>query len=246
MYRKSVLAAVVLLAPPGVMAQQDAAINTERPSYSSSPYTLAPDRWQVELGYQFADEGGNADVTAHTLPLMLVRVGLADRLEVQLNWAGYNEVNSRDGDVDGRSDALLGAKWRLTDSNAKTPIALFAGVSLPIGSSEFTSDDTDPTLAVFWSHPGIADWFGTIDATFGSQSDMVHNAIGISKSISDRVGTFVEYLATFPEGEGAQHSLHGGITFLKSNDMQLDLNIGAGLNSRATNFVFGFGIAQRF
>lgn len=246
MLQKSIVFAALLLVPSFAPAQQTAPISSERPSYSSSPFTLAPDRWQLELGYQFADEGGSADVTVHTLPLALVRVGLTERLEVQLSWAGYTEVNSRAGDIDGRSDALLGAKWRLTDASERTAIALFAGVSLPTGSSEFSSDDSDPTLGLFWSHPGRLDWFGTVDATFADNADIFHNAVGISLPVSGRVGGFVELLSTFPERGGALHSLLGGVSYLWNNDLQFDLNIGAGLNSRATNFTFGFGVAQRF
>lgn len=246
MLLKSIAVVALLLAPSLAPAQQDAPISTERPSYSSSPFTLAPDRWQLELGYQFADEGGSADVTVHTLPLALLRVGLTDRLEVQLGWAGFTEVNSRGGDIDGHSDALLGAKWRLTDLNASTPIGLFAGVSLPVGSKEFSSDDSDPTLGVFWSHPGRADWFGTIDATFTDNGDVFHNAIGISLPVSDRIGTFVELVSTFPDSGGTLHTLLGGVSYLRNHDMQFDLNVGVGLNARATNFIFGFGVAQRF
>lgn len=244
--RKTVLTIAAVLASTPTFAQQDGPINTERPSYSSSPFTLAPGRWQLEFGYQFADEGGNTNVTVHTLPLALIRVGLADKLEVQLNWPGYNEVNTNAGDIDGRSDALIGLKWQLTDDGARTPIALFAGVSLPIGSNAFSSDDEDPTIGMFWSHSGVAEFFGAVDATFGDASDVYHNAIGVNLPISDKLGSFVEFVSAFPEGNGPQHSLSGGISFLYNHNLQFDVNAGFGLNSRATDFTFGLGVARRF
>ena len=244
--RKFIFAVIGALATSSVMAQEGSSISSERPSYSSSPFTLAPGYWQVELGYQFADEGGTADVSVHTLPLALIRVGLTERLEVQLNWPGYNEVNTNAGDIDGRSDAMIGLKWQLSDNNARTPVGLFAGITLPIGSDVFSSDDEDPVIGVFWSHAGIADFFGTVDASFGENSDVFHNAVGVNLPISDTIGSFVEVVSAFPENGGPQHSLGGGISFLYNRDLQFDLNAGFGLNSRATNFIFGVGVARRF
>ena len=90
------------------------------------------------------------------------------------------------------------------------------------------------------------DWFGTVDATFADDADVFHNAIGISLPVSGRIGGFVELVSTFPDRGGALHNLLGGVSYLWNNDLQFDLNVGVGLNSRATNFIFGFGVAQRF
>ena len=39
--------------------------------------------------------------------------------------------------------------------------------------------------------------------------------------------------------------MDGGITYLLSKDVQLDINAGVGLNDSSSNFI-GFGIASRF
>jgi len=39
--------------------------------------------------------------------------------------------------------------------------------------------------------------------------------------------------------------MDAGITYLLSNDIQLDINAGVGLNNYSNNFI-GFGIASRF
>ena len=72
-------------------------------------------------------------------------------------------------------------------------------------------------------------------------------AAGASRSLTDRVGVFIEYFNDIPfDSEiDAQHAVDGGLTFLLNDDVQLDINAGAGLNSATDNFV-GVGIAMRF
>ena len=42
-----------------------------------------------------------------------------------------------------------GGKWQLNDSDAVILVGLFAGVSLHIGSADYSSDKFDPSVAVF-------------------------------------------------------------------------------------------------
>jgi hypothetical protein len=56
-------------------------------------------------------------------------------------------------------------KWQLNDADAKFVAGLFAGVSMPVGDSQLTSDDYDPELALFWTYSGGLDWFGTSKLT---------------------------------------------------------------------------------
>ena len=65
-------------------------IIVERPGFSSSTYTLNPSGFQIESGYQYTHEGGFNDLDDHTLPFLLLRVGLVENVELQSSWAGYS------------------------------------------------------------------------------------------------------------------------------------------------------------
>ena len=245
-YLQALLVVPLLGAACAATAEDSDTIIAERPGFSSSPITLDPAQLQVESGYQYTHEGGQNDVDDHTLPLLLIRVGVIENVELQFSWAGYSWTEAGNNNVNGTNDASIGVKWQINDSAASVPVALFAGLSLPVGADEYSSDRVDPTVGAFWSYSAGMDWFGTVlinesdgDVTFG-------NALGISLPVDDVTGAYVEYFGNFAGNGGPEHYLNGGLAYLPRNDLQLDVNAGLGLNSRAADLFFGLGIAYRF
>lgn len=242
---KSIIPVLTLLFSVTAIAEDN--INAERPGFSSSPLTLDYRRWQVEVGYQYQRINSTQD--AHTLPLLLLRYGAGERAEVQFSWAGFNEVDTGPGSFTGTTDASVGVKWQLTDDAATTPIGVFASLSLPVGDDEFSSDEVDPTLGLFWAHNGRINLFGTVLLSEFDEQSAISNGIGISLPVSDRCrgcGAYLEYFGTYPEDGGPQHNLNGGMTFLRSADLQFDVHLGLGLNDRAPDSFVGLGAAYRF
>lgn len=227
-------------------AQENETIIAERPGFSSSPVTLAPGMLQVETGYQYTHEGGSLDVDDHTLPLALLRIGLAERLELQLSWAGLSWTEVANQNRHGSNDAGIGVKWQVSNPGAAVPLALFAGVSLPTGDSAFTSDEVDPTLGAFWSYSAGLDWFGTVLLTESNGDTTIGNAIGVGLPINADTGAYLEYFGNYAGRGGPENYLNGGIAYLPRNDMQLDIHAGLGLNDRAADLFIGFGFAYRF
>jgi hypothetical protein len=58
----------------------------------------------------------------------------------------------------------------------------------------------------------------------------------------------VEYLVNLYEddNEGTRHNLNLGAKWLLSDDLQVDLNGGVGLNSNANDYFMGVGLSYRF
>jgi hypothetical protein len=227
-------------------AQGPGPINTERPSFSSSPLALPTGFWQIEAGYQLTRNSGSDSLKEQTLPNALLRFGFYPNLELQLNGVGFKKTRADGVESDGFQDFSLGVKWQVNGSDAAIPIGLFAGVSLPVGSSEFSSDDYDPLVGVFWSHSGRLEWFGTVKAQKSDSKYSYDNAVGISFSLKETTGAFLEFHSSMPEGAGPAHNLNGGITWLLANALQVDIHGAVGLNSRASNYSVGTGIAYRF
>jgi len=241
--------AFILAQLPGasaVFAQDPGPINTERPSFSSSPLALPTGYWQIEAGYVYTRNLGSNGSKDHSLPNALLRLGFHERLELQLNWSGYTKKITDDAETTGIKDASLGMKWQVNSADADVVVGLFAGVSLPVGDKELTSDDYDPEFAVFWAHSGRLDWFGTAKLSESGDKYKLENAAGINFSLAQDTGAFIEYKGSFPEGQGPAHDLNFGVTWLLGNDLQVDVNGGLGLNSRASDFFVGTGISYRF
>jgi len=228
------------------IAQDPGPINTERPSFSSSPLVLATGLWQIEAGYQLTRNGGSDSLKEQTLPNALLRFGFYQNLELQLNGVGFKQTRTGGVETDGFQDFSLGIKWQINGSDAVVPIGIIASVSLPVGSSEFTSDDYDPSIGVFWSHSGSLDWFGAVTANKSGGQYSYDNAVGISFSLKETTGAFVEFHTSMPEGSGPSHNLNGGITWLLADELQVDIHGAAGLNGRASDYSLGTGIAFRF
>lgn len=243
-YRLAVLTAAAFATVAN--AQDSDPISAERPSFSSSPIALGEGLWQVEAGYQYTSDGGSVDTDVHTLPLFLLRGGLAENVELQVSWPGYSWAEVNGSNFDGTTDMTAGVKWQLTDRNAATPVAVFLGASLPVGSDEFSADDSEPILGLFWSHAGRLSLFGTAILTESGKDTVIGNAIGINLPPRGNVGSYVEYAGTYQDGEGPQHILNGGLSFLRHNDLVFDVSLGIGLNDRAPDIFLGFGLATRF
>lgn len=240
------LAVFVTFWAPTALAEDNETINAERPGFSSSPIALAPSLVQIEAGYQYTTDSSQIGVDDHTLPLILLRIGLVDRLEMQFSWAGISWTDVGGRHVNGGNDASIGLKWQVSDADATVPIALFAGLTLPVGDAEFSSDEADPSVGAFWSYSAGLDWFGTVIIGESGNDSSISNAVGISIPVDSDKGAYVEYFGNYAGDAGPEHYLNGGFTYLPQHNMQLDLHIGLGLNSGAADAFLGLGLAFRF
>lgn len=226
-------------------------ISTERPNFSASPIPLASGRYQIESGLQYTEGDGGAE--DFTLPLALLRAGLARNLELQIGWVGYSS-GEEDGDsIDGANDVSVALKTQLTEQAGPVPaLGLIGQLSLPTGSSETSSDSLDPSLGALWTYDLQRDigLFGTV--LFSSLTDdeddrffQTAAAAGVGFPIADRLGSYVEYFGIFPDGGGPEHNVNTALLYLVNN-LLLDAVIGAGLNDAAPDYFVGGGVSYRW
>ena len=243
---------LVLLASvylPNAMAQ-DAAyadpISAERPGFSSSPLALGKSVFQLEAGYQFSQLDGTPDFDEHLLPLALMRYGIAEKLELQVGWSGLS-VTDQGGNSDSAvTDASIGVKWQVNDSAASVPLALFAGLSIPIGDDAVSANEAEPTFGAFWSHSAALDWFGTVLIKESNDEAVYANAVGISLPLEGDRSAYIEYYGEYGGQSGPVNFLNGGISYLPTHNVQLDLHGGFSLNDRGADMFLGAGVAVRF
>lgn len=242
------------------VAPLEGSVISERPGFSSSPDATPVGRFNVEAGLEYGhEEQGAQDVDSVALPFALLRVGLVERLELRLGWGGLTESEIGSRSRDEIADPTLGFKWQITQGSVRLPrVGLIFEVALPVGEGT-GSDEAEVVGALAWSQPlgeriGL---FGTSTvarrasaADAGSGDDLVESthAAGVGLALGPRWGSFVEYFVSLQDDARVDvvQVLDGGLTFLWTESLQLDLSAGVGLDDGARDLFLAAGAAYRW
>ena len=146
---------------------------------------------------------------------------------VLTSWAGYSWTEDDSNWGSDANDLTLGLKTKFVDQDGIMPtIGFLLGASFPTGDGDTSSGDVDPTLGMLWTYDltaGIG-LFGNIISRWPSgdhdrfyQADI---AAGIGYSLTDCIGTFIEYFVFLPDNNGPFHNLDTALTYLV-NDLIL-------------------------
>lgn len=256
---------VAALLGPTCQARDDPGpIVTDRPDQTESAEVVPRGLVQIEAGYSFVHVDQDGEVLeASAIPSTLVRWGLDPKVELRFGWVGYvseeREVAGVDTDDSGSGNTSLGAKIKLREERGRAPqLAILVDFVLPTGHTALRSDRIDPSARVCGSHTlsermgfgwnlGIAA-VTTEDAGGEPDTDTLGiytAALGIG--ITERWSAFVELFGGIPFSGSADPAnlFDGGFTYLVSDNVQLDLSGGVGLNDHADDWFMGAGISFR-
>ena len=249
----------------------DEPLVTDRPDFTEASVTVGRGVAQVEAGYTyFSDDDGGATFRAHTFPETLLRVGvLAEWLELRFVWTYVVEETTTGGATfrdDGGDNLQLGMKIALTPQKGILPeMALIPQMFVPTGSDIFTGGQIFPTFnddvlpGLNWIYAWeITDRLSLAGSTQGNRVvdetghgfTLFAQSIAGGLSLTEQLGAYLEWFAFFPHSavdpaEHEQQFLNGGFTYLVSNNFQLDIRSGLGLNREAENFFTGAGLSIR-
>ena len=242
---------------------------TDRPDFTESTDAVPRGRFQLEMGYTFTYDREEKDrVRNHTAPEFLLRVGLFDDFELRLGWEGYSwsenqfEGQTRGGRsvirenwTQGSNDVLIGFKYKFFEQDGLRPhFGIIGALSMPSGSSSVSSGDVDPELVLLWAYD-VTDWFsvaGNVGMAVPTEESgrflQTSSSLSAAFAVSDEVGTYVEYFGFYPNADNsdAAHSLNAGVTYLITDNFQLDVRAGFGLNEEADDFFTGVGFSWRW
>jgi hypothetical protein len=250
--------------PPSSDAADDGPLVTDRPDFTEASSTVGLGRVQFEMGYTYGnDEAGGIEVTEHTYPEMLVRIGMfADWFELRIVWTEISQVTRIAGTssrVTGSNDMQIGAKIALTEQCGIRPeMAIIPQMNVPTGDSAFTSDEVQPGVNWVYSWE-VTENLSLAGSTQGNRvmDDNGHSytefaqSIASGISLTDRLSTYFEWFALFPHSANdadntAQHFINGGFAWLLNDDVQFDIRVGNGLTANAQDLFAGSGVSIRF
>jgi hypothetical protein len=147
-----------VLASDAFSGEEPPDLVTDRPTKAA--HTVIVPRGYVlwESGFKFSrdDESGSRSDEFEFLDSVF-RIGLAKKAELRLGWLSGKWKQSRTANSKDKSsgigDATLGLKVRLRDEVSYAPaMALILATTLPVGDDEFSSERSDPSATVAFSH----------------------------------------------------------------------------------------------
>lgn len=247
----------------------DEPLVTDRPDFTESTLTVPRGRFQLEAGYTYTyDSGDGVRRQDHSYPEILLRVGLRDDVELRLTWAGWShmeevfrerndagrrvKVTDRD---DGGDDMNIGLKIHLIDQDGWVPdFGIIVDADVPTGANGQTSGDVDPAVKLLWAYDLTNSLSLAGNVNFAAPTSdtgrffQASASLSLAVAITERLGGYVEYFGFYPSerGQGDTQFLNGGFTYLITNNFQVDIRVGMGLNDEADDLFTGVGFSWRF
>ena len=238
-------------------------LESDRPDFTEASSTVGFRRLQIESGYTYTrGVDGNPTHDAHDLPEMLVRYGLAERLELRIAWdegmVFERSLDPKSGHVvseNGSTDVEFGFKCALTKQDEWRPqTALIVAVSAPIGAPSQTSGQVDVRINYCYSwelskRVSLACSTGNLcTAESADRFSQFFQSASIEYELTEKLHCFNEWYILLRSGfsdERPQPYYDAGLTYLVTPNFQLDWRAGLGLNNAADGFFTGCGFTVR-
>jgi hypothetical protein len=247
----------------GNESEGEGEIETDRDSFTPATSTVAGGRVVFESAYSFIDN--RAVPETHSFPELLIRYGLTDAVELRLGWneeiggAGSpisgNVPNAFDDEagIEDESRLLYGAKFFLTRQCNGRPESswIVQGFTPTTGESNDTLFAT--SYVVGWELPNESVWDSALRYSTGVNEDDRFNVWSPSTvlkiPIGERWKVHAEYFGVFTDGresESTQHFLSPGAHYLVTENVEIGMRVGWGLNDQSPNFFANAGFGWQF
>lgn len=247
-------------------------LTTDRPDVTESPFTIDAGHFQLEttlFGYTRSPTDAAGVVTeAYEFGTTNLRVGVTDRLELDVVWQPYGILDPRGSGFTERGigSVDLRAKYNLwgNDGPARpgdTALALLPYVTLPtdggngIGEDEVAFGLIVPLAIDLGDGLGLG-LNGAVNFTRSADDPTYDAAVLTSASLAyewtDAIGTYAEVVWEFSRSDlkggpaGDVVTLDTGLTLALGDDWQLDMGVNIGATRAADRIVTFLGVSARF
>lgn len=208
--------------------------NPDRPGFADSTGVAPKGHVITEGGATFFAPAKQERVT---VPDLLVRMGLTERLEARLLLPTYNRATFDSSDtVTGFGDAGIGAKFAF--EAGPMAFGLVGTLTLPTGSDNYTADTVNGVLGLNFGTPlndrmSLGGVVG-VDLTKNGDDRVLGTFGSLSVGLGfDSAGLYVEAVAVRPDGGPVSKSANLGGTYALSASAQIDASFTLGLEDES-------------
>jgi hypothetical protein len=247
--------------------REEEPIETDRDSFTPTTRTVGRDRLVFESAYSFLDNRGFPET--HSFPELLLRYGVAKRLELRLGW--NHEVGGGGSDVSGSlgdesAEPALGGtgitreyrvaygfKAELTDQEAWRPESAFILQGLTPTGGDAKATQVVATYVFGWELPERWKADAAIRYSTGSEEGdhfgVWAPSVVLKVPLGERWNVHGEYFGLFSRGkefDSVKHYVSPGAHYLITQDLEVGVRLGWGLNDQAARFFMNVGGGWRF
>lgn len=238
-------------------------ISTDRPDVVESSTVLEAGSVQLETSIALAREARHEPRLRERSTPSLLRIGLGHDVELRVETDGLMHSRYREDDGTtrtdtGTADTALGLKWHVQDGGdtlSHPSLAWLVHVDTPSGTRPYHGQGLRPSLRM------VAEWewgpwgAGVMPGAFVEHDDAGHRYVGgifaamLGRDLTDRLRGFVELSAAQlakPEHGGNDVSIDGGLAYLLSDTVQIDMAVARGLSDAAPRQQWTMGLSIRW
>lgn len=247
-------------------SESDAKLNlndpivTDRPDFTEASSTVGEGVFQAEMGYTYYYDGAaSPHESSHVYPELLLRGGvLADWLELRLGQTLVT-LDEPGSSSTGFADMYLGVKIGMVPQYGLIPeLSIVPQLTVPTGASDQRADRVLYGVSLFYSWSVLSESYIGATTQFNQREgdeagDMYTSfaqALVTGTRWDNHWGSYIEWFALFADsavGDEDSHYANGGITYLVSKDLQLDVRLGTRLQDRFGEEIFtGVGLSVRY
>ena len=238
-----------LLACTGVAQAETPAFDRPGIAFSVTTLPAGTVSWEQGLPDLSRDRSDGITQTQYSTASLL-RVGLAERLELQVGHAAFNVLRSTGTEgsqrESGTGDTSFALKLALPSPGNNLEWALLGSASLATGDMAFSAGDTAYALGATleWSlgQRSTVALYANVQ-TLDGQTTLAFSP-SYSFALNDEVGLFAEAGYTRNRQQPDDMVAGGGVTWLVTPTVQLDLSANVGLTADSTDLQAGFGISM--
>lgn len=205
--------------------------------------------WEQGLPDVSRDHGGGLTTITWTADTLL-RVGLADTLELQLGADSWSGLRLRGPGVrvqeSGGGDGNVALKWAPKLADEQLSLAFRAGASLPWGREPLgvAGRDYDLGMTIAWALPRDSSLAVYVDRQWGDGGSGWLFSPSYGFALRPQLSAYVE--AGYGTGAQYMRAAGAGVTWMVSQRVQLDASFLRGLDADTTDWQGGVGVSMYF
>ncbi len=246
----------------GTEAAERPELETDRDAFTPATSTVGKRLTIFETSYSFIDNKDVADT--HSLPEMLLRYGLSDRIEFRLGWnfevGGAGDIVSGSegsegfaGKVERESQILYGLKAAISEQDRWIPRSAVILQGFTPTSGEVPATDVTATYTLGWEFANK--WrldssmrYGTEHSTNDAFNQWAPSVV-LRVPVTEKWQVHAEYFGIFSQGSEHDFSrafISPGMHYLLTENLELGVRLGWGITKDAPSLFTNVGVGWRF